>query len=145
MFEEKPEYLSTHVLLDAKRYTRDLKDFYFSFLELPKFKKTIDQLETLVDKWAYFFKHASDTTPEELNKLVASHLIFKEVYNALNPCHWTEKELYAYEQQKKQDLDEKAILDDKLTTSKLEIYTLYPHSLLSVKLMEAFFQGLLVD
>ncbi|WP_432466033.1 PD-(D/E)XK nuclease family transposase [Candidatus Cardinium hertigii] len=38
VFPEKKDYLSNHVILDSKTYARDLKDFSFTFIELPKFK-----------------------------------------------------------------------------------------------------------
>ncbi len=120
MFPEKPGYCSTHVTLDSETFTRDLKDFYFSFLELPKFTKTIDQLETLVDKWAYFFKHASHTTPEVFEKLIANDLIFKQAYQALDQFYWTEEELNTYHQEMKRALDERVILESRLATSKAE-------------------------
>ena len=55
MFPDKEEYKSDHVVLDKKTYEHDLKDFYFVFLELPKFKKGINELHTMIEKWAYFF------------------------------------------------------------------------------------------
>ncbi len=58
MFPDKADYYSAHCVLDKKTYSHDLKDFSFTFLELPKFHKTIDELETLTEKWCYFFKHA---------------------------------------------------------------------------------------
>jgi len=43
-------------MLDKQTFEQNLKDFSFSFLELPKFKKTKNQLKTMTEKWAYFFK-----------------------------------------------------------------------------------------
>ena len=43
-------------MLNKDTYKHDLKDFYFTFIELPKFKKdNIDQLNNMVEKWCYFF------------------------------------------------------------------------------------------
>jgi predicted transposase/invertase (TIGR01784 family) len=44
-------------------------DLELVFVELPKFHKTIDDLETLADKWLYFLKHAIDLdiVPESMN------------------------------------------------------------------------------
>ena len=56
MFPDKKNYYSTHCLLNKETRARDLKDFSFSFLELPKFNKTIDELTNMIEKWAYFFK-----------------------------------------------------------------------------------------
>ena len=69
MFKDKKEYKSDHVVLDKHNHSRDLKDFSFTFLELPKFKKSIHELNSMVEKWAYFFKHAKDTTEKEFLEL----------------------------------------------------------------------------
>lgn len=37
---------SDHVLLDTKSHENDLKDFSFTFIELPKFQKTLSDLQT---------------------------------------------------------------------------------------------------
>jgi predicted transposase/invertase (TIGR01784 family) len=58
-FLRSPDYLATHLILDAVTLEHRLKDFAFAFLELPKFTKSKAQLETLVEKWTYFFKYAS--------------------------------------------------------------------------------------
>ena len=120
MFPDKPGYRSTHVTLDTESFTRDLKDFYFSFLELPKFTKEIDELETVVDKWAYFFKHAPFTTPEELDKLTTDDLIFKEAYKVLDQFYWTEQELFTYQAEMKRLLDERVILEYQFAICKAE-------------------------
>ncbi len=44
MFPQKKDYKSDHVILDKKSLENDLKDFSFTFLELPKFHKEVDQL-----------------------------------------------------------------------------------------------------
>jgi predicted transposase/invertase (TIGR01784 family) len=77
LFPNKPNYLSHHVILDKNSYEHDLQDFSFSFLELPKFKKTQAQLVTLTEKWAYFFKHAEDTHESELPQLVGTDKIIE--------------------------------------------------------------------
>jgi len=110
MFPDKEEYRSDHVILDKKTCTQDLKDFYFCFLELSKFKKSIDELETIVEKWAYFFKHATKTKEAELEKIIGSDEVIREAYEALNQFSWSSEELNFYEQEKKRELDAAAIL-----------------------------------
>ena len=61
MFPNKKGYKSDHIILDRESFENDLKDFSFTFIELPKFKKNIDQLTDIADKWSYFFKHAEET------------------------------------------------------------------------------------
>ena len=50
MFKDKAGYYSTHVILDKETHAHHLKDFSFTFLELPKFDKKINELETLIEK-----------------------------------------------------------------------------------------------
>ena len=111
MFKDKPAYKSDHVILDKENHSQDLKDFSFTFLELPKFTKSLDELNTMVEKWAYFFKHAQETTETELLELEASDPVIGKAYHELNRFNWTEIELNTYEQQQKRERDAQAILD----------------------------------
>jgi predicted transposase/invertase (TIGR01784 family) len=120
MFPEKPGYKSDHVILDKGSYAHDLKDFSFTFLELPKFTKTIDELETHIEKWMYFFKHATHTDPEELEKITGSDMIIGQAYKVLDQYYWSEEELCAYEREKKSELDAKAMLAFATNSGKAE-------------------------
>ena len=54
LFKDKVRYKSDHIILDKESYAHDLKDFSFTFIELPKFKITdIDLLTNIVEKWCY--------------------------------------------------------------------------------------------
>ncbi|WP_339047307.1 Rpn family recombination-promoting nuclease/putative transposase [Candidatus Mesenet endosymbiont of Phosphuga atrata] len=114
IFPDKAEYKSNHVILDKDSFEHDLKDFYFVFIELPKFKKTKeDQLDNVVEKWCYFFKYAAETREEDLDKIVGSDVIIKRAYEEMNKFNWSEEELLAYEQRKKRLMDEIAALAEK--------------------------------
>ena len=69
MFPQKSAYKSDHVILDKESHENDLKDFSFTFLELPKFNKDIDHLSNMTEKWAYFFKFADSSSLEDRAKL----------------------------------------------------------------------------
>jgi predicted transposase/invertase (TIGR01784 family) len=97
MFPQKKGYKSDHVILDKISYENDLKDFSFTFLELPKFNKNIDQLSNIVEMWMYFFKHAEETSREDLQKLAQEHAIAR-AYEELDRFGWNEQELLTYEQ-----------------------------------------------
>ena len=114
MFKDKKGYYSTHVILDKETYDHRLKDFSFTFLELPKFDKTIDELETLIEKWAYFFKHAEETKEAEVERIVGSDEVIYRAYEALNRFSWTEIELNTYEQEEKRERDAQSIIKQKL-------------------------------
>ncbi len=114
LFPDKAEYKSNHVILDQNSFEHDLKDFYFVFIELPKFTKTKeDQLENIVEKWCYFFRYAGETREEDLDKIVGSDVIIKRAYEEMNKFNWSEEELLAYEQMKKRIMDEIAAFAEK--------------------------------
>ncbi|WP_353272085.1 Rpn family recombination-promoting nuclease/putative transposase [Wolbachia endosymbiont (group B) of Apomyelois bistriatella] len=115
LFPDKSEYKSKHTIRDEDTNERDLKDFYFIFIELPKFPKTKeDQLSSIVEKWVYFFRYADETSEEELERIIGSDLIIKRAYEELNRFNWSEKEFIAYEQEIKRIRDEQAVLAQKL-------------------------------
>ncbi|XP_029674113.1 uncharacterized protein LOC115242165 [Formica exsecta] len=121
LFPDKSEYKSKHTIRDEDTNEHDLKDFYFIFIELPKFPKTKeDQLSSIVEKWIYFFRYADETSEEELERIIGSDLIIKRAYEELNRFNWSEKEFIAYEQEIKRIRDEQAVLTQKLDDAKQE-------------------------
>ncbi|KJV70489.1 Rpn family recombination-promoting nuclease/putative transposase [Orientia tsutsugamushi] len=121
LFPNKEDYISRHVILDKKTYEHDLKDFSFTFIELPKFKKDrVEELNDITEKWCYFFKHAKETTLDGYNKIIGEDLIIKRAYEALDQFNWSEDELITYEQELKRIWDNKAVEDYKLERAKAE-------------------------
>lgn len=114
MFPEKQEYKSDHVILDQQTHENDLKDFSFTFLELPRFKKDKHQLTTMIDKWAYYFKHAEDTPEEDLAEIFQNDKCIQQAYKELDRFHWDEQELLDYDQEIKRVRDKQAVLDYQL-------------------------------
>ena len=47
---DNEEYISRHLIINQETNTQDLDDFEFTFIELPKFIKNLDELETILDK-----------------------------------------------------------------------------------------------
>ena len=93
-FKDKPDYKSIHLLLDKKTHTHDLKELSFAFVELPKFNKTEQELETNEDKWIYFLKNIRK---EQQIPSPLSNNEFKAACQAANRMTWTEAEYNAYE------------------------------------------------
>lgn len=114
IFPHKKSYKSDHVVLDKKSYDHDLKDFSFTFLELPKFNKRIEELKTIEDKWMYFFKNGRETSSEEMMKVVGQDLIIERAYEELKGFSWKEEELRSYDQAQKYEWDTIAILAQKM-------------------------------
>ncbi|WPY01596.1 PD-(D/E)XK nuclease family transposase (plasmid) [Candidatus Trichorickettsia mobilis] len=121
IFKDKIFYKSDHIILDKESYAHDLKDFSFTFIELPKFKITnIDLLTNIIEKWCYFFKHAGETSEADLRKLIGSDNIIERAYEELNRFNWTEEELLTYEQETKRVMDNKAAEEYMLKQAKSE-------------------------
>ncbi len=115
LFPNKQAYKSDHVTFDKVTYEHDLKDFSFTFIELPKFSKTKeDQLEDIVEKWIFFLKYADETREEDLQKIIGSDIIIGKAYNELNQYNWTQEERFTYDQAKKHTDDYISTLKEKL-------------------------------
>ncbi|WP_265041468.1 Rpn family recombination-promoting nuclease/putative transposase [Wolbachia endosymbiont (group B) of Melanostoma mellinum] len=114
LFPNKLAYKSDHITFDKITFEHDLKDFSFTFIELPKFKKREDQLENIIEKWCYFFKHAGETSEEDLKKIIGSDLIIGRAYDELNQYNWSKEERLAYDQAKKRTDDYLSSLEEKL-------------------------------
>ena len=115
VFPDKKEFKSEHIMLDKKTYEHDLKDFSFTFIELPKFKKKkIEELTSIVDKWCYFFKYAAKTSEADMTKIASSYQTIGDAYEVVNQYNWNEKQLIAYDQEKKRVWDNIAAMDYQL-------------------------------
>ena len=114
MFKNKAHYKSDHVILDLESHEHDLKDFSFTFLELPKFKLSIDQLTTPIERWAYFLKYADETSEQEVDQITQEMPSIKRAYDELNKFSWSEQELHTYEQEIKRETDNRAIEEYKM-------------------------------
>ncbi|WPL19558.1 PD-(D/E)XK nuclease family transposase [Thiorhodovibrio winogradskyi] len=89
---------------DKYRYDIKLQDidtnevFYekltFIYLEMPKFNKGLDQLETHVDKWLYAIKHLDrlDHVPDALRERV-----FERFFEVARIANFSREELQSYE------------------------------------------------
>lgn len=80
-------------------------DMELVFVELPKFMKELNQLETLADKWIYFIKFARSLTsiPEKLDEIPELHQAFDIANQAsLTPEELEDlerREMFIYDQQ----------------------------------------------
>ena len=90
---QNTNYFSRHKVLDIETKEQIIQDVEFNFIELPKFNKTIDQLETSIDQWTYFIKNAENLTviPENVKDEG-----LKEAYSEADRQNWTKLELEDY-------------------------------------------------
>jgi predicted transposase/invertase (TIGR01784 family) len=111
MFPDKKAYKSDHVILDKHSYEHDLKDFSFTFLELPKFQKSMLECKTMLEKWSYFLKHAEDMPEYAVEPFVGNDAILERAYQELNKTYWNEAEMNSYESDEKRVRDNQSALD----------------------------------
>jgi len=61
------------------------------FVELPKFKKSLEELETIQDKWIYFMKEVDNMKIEPEN--YKKEKIFNKAFSLANKINLSELEL----------------------------------------------------
>ncbi len=90
MFDDTQEWVSHFRLIERKRFIEYSDDVELIFVELPKFKKTLETLDNIKDKWIYFLKNAGDLDyiPETL-----SDPCIKEAFETVNEAALTKEEL----------------------------------------------------
>ncbi|KJU86275.1 transposase [Candidatus Magnetobacterium bavaricum] len=95
-------YITRHMILNTNTLKQELRDFEFNFIELPKFTKTEDELECIVDKWIHFIKNAGSM---QIIPKSADFAEIKEAYNIATRMLWSKEEfeLYDYWQMRLQD------------------------------------------
>jgi predicted transposase/invertase (TIGR01784 family) len=93
-FEEDKEYVVEYVCLMRERtktpYSNKLK---FAFVELPKFRKTEEELETNFDKWLYSIKNLSKL---KARPAMIEGKIFEKLYELSEIKRLTEKDMREY-------------------------------------------------
>ncbi len=101
---ENENYISRHLIINQETKSQDLDDFEFSFIELPKFNKELQNLESILDKWIYFIKNVSnlDMIPSEYKNIEE----FKEAFNIATQTTWDKKELEIYDYIALKEFDE---------------------------------------
>ena len=94
-FEMFPHFekLISRFILKEKEYLVDysIYDLELVFVELPKFQKNLEQLETLTDKWLYFLKQARklESVPETMSVVPE----IKKAFEIANQAHLSREEL----------------------------------------------------
>jgi predicted transposase/invertase (TIGR01784 family) len=88
-------YISRHLILNKETLKQELKDFEFNFIELPKFKKKLNELKTTLDKWIYFIKEAERF--EMIPKEFKNQKEFIEAFERAKIYNWNKDELEVYD------------------------------------------------
>ena len=103
IFDNK-SYISRHLIINQETGKQDLDDFEFNFIELPKFNKELDELDSILDKWIYFIKNVSNLTmiPTQYSSIQE----FKEAFDIATQITWDKKELEIYDYISLKEVDE---------------------------------------
>ena len=102
----------------------------FIYLEMPKFNKTIDELETGFDKWLYVLKNLNrlDQVPDKLHEK-----IFEKLFETAEIAKFTPEQVQSYEDSLKYYRDIKNSLDTAKEEGKIEEKQLIAKNLLKEK------------
>ncbi len=94
VFDEFEHYLSCHEFRETRTNNHYLDEIRHYFIELPKFNLQEHELETTIDKWCFFLKHAGDleVIPEKLRDEP-----FRKAFELANRANMTKDEWEAYD------------------------------------------------
>ncbi len=73
-----------------------IKDIELVFVELPKFKKDLAELQTATDKWLYFMRYASEL--DDVPQTMKSEPAIEQAFQVANRANLSQAELDALEQ-----------------------------------------------
>ena len=104
------DYLTRHLILNQSTQKQELKDLEFNFLELPKFDKSEEQLDGIIDKWVYFIKNAGNLTMIPRSAESISGL--NEAYKQAAMFSWNREELEVYEYRRMEETSERYKMQD---------------------------------
>ena len=110
-------YLSRHLIVDKATQKQEIKDLEFNFIELPKFDKSEEKLETVIEKWIYFLKNAENLKVIPANTNVPE---IEEAYSRADQFQWTKEELEVYDYWSMRDGQELSRLDAAIAEGKTE-------------------------
>ena len=94
--EDSGEYFHHEVkLMDTARKTVFYDKLTFIYLEMPKFNKREDELETLFDKWMFVLKNLSRLTERPV---ALQERVFERVFRVAEIARLDKRDLAAYEE-----------------------------------------------
>ncbi len=107
-FDDDIEYITRHRTVNIRTQKSTLKAMEYNFIELKKFDKSLQECNTLVDKWIYFIKNATnlDVIPQDVTD-EGLKLAYQDAYKH----NWTKKELEAYDYASMRKQDERGKTD----------------------------------
>lgn len=105
LFDYNQDPITHHFIIDSKTGKQSMEHLQFHYVELSKFHKKIEELETQMDKWLFFFKNATDL--EMIPEQFKSSPDFTEAFHVVEQSLWTPEERKIY----RKNLDEMSFYD----------------------------------
>ncbi len=97
---------------------QDLHDLEFNFIELKKFDKREEELETIIEKWIFFIKNADNLSMIPKNSAEIPEL--NEAYKLASMNAWSEQELAIYEYWQIRDAGDRYKIQEEFEKGKIE-------------------------
>ncbi|HAG84644.1 MAG TPA: transposase, partial [Cyanobacteria bacterium UBA12227] len=120
MFENLAQMISRFILKE-KEFLVDypIYDLELVFVELPKFSKGLEELETITDKWLYFLKTARklDTVPDKMGAVPE----IKKAFEIANQANLSREELEDLEHREIYIHDQRNAIKRAIRQTKIEI------------------------
>ncbi len=128
---KNPSYVNRHKIIDSETNENYLKDIEFNFIELPKFNKKENELESVIDQWVYFIKNAEnlDVIPENLKDEG-----LKFAYEDADKHNWSKAELEAYDYALMREQDDRGRLTNALRKEKEQNQIKFARNLINDKI-----------
>ncbi len=97
MFPQSSKVISSFTLREKEEMTRYCDDFELIFIELPKFKKSLEALGSLSDKWIYFLRNANKL--QSIPSLMEQEPAIQHAFRVAEQSQLTRDELETLEQE----------------------------------------------
>jgi len=102
---EGTDFLMRHLIMNTATMKQELGDLEFSFIELPKFTKSLEEeLGNIIEQWVFFFKYAPNL---EMVPARITDIGLKAAYEAAGKHLWTREELDVYDYWSMRERDER--------------------------------------
>ena len=97
LFDNGAKAITHHGICDLDTLEQSMHHSEYHFIELANFNKTVDQLETDLDKWLYFFKESERL--EVIPNAYENSPDFIEAFHVLEKSLWTPADQEQYRKQ----------------------------------------------
>ncbi len=93
MFANRQRVISHHLICDMDTHQQSIEEMEYHYVELCNFTKTINQLETDMDKWLYFLQQAESlqVIPDTFQAKE-----FQEAFHVIETMNWKHADRRAY-------------------------------------------------